>query len=71
MARLTSVATVARSGVSRWSGERLDGARFRFRLVRAAFTRLDKLPAGFVLAVGLLDREVDWLQEPGEREVWF
>jgi hypothetical protein len=71
MAWLTSVATVARSGVSRWRGERLGNARFRFRLVRAAFGRLDNLPAGFVLAAGLLDREVDWLQEPARGEAWL
>ena len=71
MAWLTFAATVAQFGDARRRGERLEDARFRFRLFKAAFSRRDNLPAGFVLAAGLLDHEVDWLQEPAPGEAWF
>lgn len=71
MAWLTSATTVARSRVARWRGDRLETARFRVRLLRAALTRVDRLPAGFIMAVELLDRDVDWQQEePGRAIDW-
>jgi hypothetical protein len=63
MAWFTSVTTVARFRFPRWRGDRLQAIRFRVRLLRAAVSRMDSLPAGFVMAVELLDRDVDWLRE--------
>lgn len=62
--------TAARSGAARWFDDRLENARFRLRLLRVAFGRLDNLPASFVLAAGQRDRDVDWLQEPGSGWDW-
>lgn len=70
MAWLTSATTVARSRVLCWRGDWLEAARFRVRLLRAALTRVDNLPAGFVQAVELLDRDVDWQQERGAAIDW-
>lgn len=50
--------------VLRWLDERRDNISFRLRLLRMALRRLDRLPAGVVMALESPDYDIGWLDEP-------